>query len=366
MTKNRDPRILVVSSVTHGHRSFAAALAAALGRRDVRFDHVQITRTLWNRAFGYTIQPARGADLEALRRQAALDVQLRSLAHRAMSEYDLVHVVPSGFAHAFARVAPRSRAELSVGMDCTAELMRDEFGSNRLQEALRHRVDRVTFERAAHVACYSEWARESVLEHYRRSPALTDVVAASATVPDRLPEREPRAVPRIGFVGAPWTRKGGDRLVDWFRRGRLGRAELHILCRDAPDAARGVAGVILHDPMPRSQVLEEFLPSCDLFALPTRRDQSPWVLAEAAAAGLPTVATRMGGIHELVLDNVSGYLANRDDDEAFCERIGALVNDAELRSTMGKAAHAHAATCLNERRNFDVFADRLIALAGGS
>jgi glycosyltransferase involved in cell wall biosynthesis len=365
VTRKPSPRLLVVSSVTHGHRSFAAALAGALGRRGTDFDHVPVRRTLWNRVLGYAIQPARGADLEAVRRQVALDVQLRSLARTAMSDYDVVHVVPSGFAHAFARVAPNARAALSVGMDCTAELMRDEFASNRAQEALRHHADRLTFERATHVACLSDWARQSLLEHYRRDAELTDVVAVSAPVPAERARREPRALPRIGFVGAPWTRKGGDRLVDWFRSGRLGPAELHIVCRDAPATLRNVKGVVLYEPMPRSRVLEEFLPACDLFALPTRRDQSPWVVAEAAAAGLAVVASRIGGIHELVVHNVSGYLPDRDDDDAFCKYVARLVDDATLRDAMGDAAHAHAAAHLDERRNFDILAERLVGLATG-
>jgi glycosyltransferase involved in cell wall biosynthesis len=250
-------------------------------------------------------------------------------------------------------------------MDCTAELMRDELGSNRMQEALRHRLDRLTFERAAHVACYSDWARRSLLEHYGRAPEWTDVVAPSAPVPLTRPERADHTVPRIGFVGAPWTRKGGDRLLRWYTSGRLGRAELHLLCRDAPRAAREVPGVVVHDPMPRRRVLEEFLPSCDLFALPTRRDQSPWVLAEAAAASLPIVASNIGGVRELVLDRVSGFVAPVHDDATFCRGIARLVDDHALRDAMGRAAHAHAAAHLDEQRNFDALADRLLGLASG-
>jgi glycosyltransferase involved in cell wall biosynthesis len=115
--------------------------------------------------------------------------------------------------------------------------------------------------------------------------------------------------------------------------------------------------------MPRHQVLEELLPSCDLFVLPTRRDQSPWVLAEAAAAGLPIVASHIAAVHELVVDDVSGFLPEPDDDDAFCRSIARLVADAELRSAMGSAAHAHAAAHLDEERNFDGLADRLVSLS---
>ncbi len=61
-----------------------------------------------------------------------------------------------------------------------------------------------------------------------------------------------------------------------------------------------------------------------------------WMIAEAMAYSKPIVATRVGGIPELVTDNESGYLVERGDTKAMAERILALVRQPELRSGMGR------------------------------
>jgi glycosyltransferase involved in cell wall biosynthesis len=61
-----------------------------------------------------------------------------------------------------------------------------------------------------------------------------------------------------------------------------------------------------------------------------------WMIAEAMAYSKPIVATRVGGIPELVADRESGYLIERGDRKAMADRILALVKQPELRSVMGR------------------------------
>ena len=60
-----------------------------------------------------------------------------------------------------------------------------------------------------------------------------------------------------------------------------------------------------------------------------------WMIAEAMAHGKPVVATRVGGIPEVVKDYESGYLVDRGDTEAMAEKVLTLLNDPLLRSNMG-------------------------------
>ena len=60
-----------------------------------------------------------------------------------------------------------------------------------------------------------------------------------------------------------------------------------------------------------------------------------WMIAEAMAYGKPVVATRVGGIPEVVQDHESGYLVDRGDIETMSNRILSLLNDASLRERMG-------------------------------
>lgn len=58
---------------------------------------------------------------------------------------------------------------------------------------------------------------------------------------------------------------------------------------------------------------------------------------DAAAHGLPVIATRCGGPEEIVEDDRTGYLINVDDVEALAERMHRLLSDPELARTMGAA-----------------------------
>jgi glycosyltransferase involved in cell wall biosynthesis len=62
-----------------------------------------------------------------------------------------------------------------------------------------------------------------------------------------------------------------------------------------------------------------------------------WMIAEAMAHGKPVVATRVGGVPELVSDGLSGFLVGRGDTNAASERLLRLVQDPELRRKMGEA-----------------------------
>jgi glycosyltransferase involved in cell wall biosynthesis len=62
-----------------------------------------------------------------------------------------------------------------------------------------------------------------------------------------------------------------------------------------------------------------------------------WVIAEAMAYRRPIVATRVGGIPELVTHDVSGFLIERGDVEGLAKRLSILIADPALRSSMGAA-----------------------------
>lgn len=62
-----------------------------------------------------------------------------------------------------------------------------------------------------------------------------------------------------------------------------------------------------------------------------------WVIAEGMAFGKPIVATRVGGIPEVVADEESGFLVERGDVVALADRILRLVRDRDLRKLMGQS-----------------------------
>jgi len=76
--------------------------------------------------------------------------------------------------------------------------------------------------------------------------------------------------------------------------------------------------------------------AADLFLFPTRADNSPVVLQESMACGTPMVSFDVGGVPELVLPAVTGYLAKPEDDRDFSKGILNLLEDETLRHEMGR------------------------------
>ncbi len=76
-----------------------------------------------------------------------------------------------------------------------------------------------------------------------------------------------------------------------------------------------------------------------------------WMIAEAMAHEKPVVATRVGGIPELVTDGVSGYLVDRGDAEAAGTRVLELLSDPNLRASMGQIGRQTVSNKFDLRKN---------------
>ena len=100
-------------------------------------------------------------------------------------------------------------------------------------------------------------------------------------------------------------------------------------------AARGrvvLTGFIPPEQMPRNYLLG------DVFVGPSQIEEGlGLVFLEAAAAGLPIIASRMGGIPEVVRDGDTGLLLQKkDDSRELADRIAALLDDPDLRNRLGR------------------------------
>lgn len=83
---------------------------------------------------------------------------------------------------------------------------------------------------------------------------------------------------------------------------------------------------------------EELLARATLFVLPSYNEGLPMGVLEAMAAGLPVVATAVGGIPDAVEDGVEGLLVSPGNVDALCAAIEKLLLSSQLRQQMGEAA----------------------------
>jgi glycosyltransferase involved in cell wall biosynthesis len=91
------------------------------------------------------------------------------------------------------------------------------------------------------------------------------------------------------------------------------------------------------------QDMAELMNACDGLLLSSVVEGLPMVLLEAAASGLPSIATNAGGVREAVLDGHTGYVVPSGEPVALAEAMSRLVDlPAEARQRMARAAREHA------------------------
>lgn len=90
--------------------------------------------------------------------------------------------------------------------------------------------------------------------------------------------------------------------------------------------------------------LSQAYASADIFVFPSALETFGLVVVEAMAAGLPVVASRVGGIPDVVEPGQTGYLFDVGDEAALVQGVQAIVRDRETLAQMGQNARAFAAT----------------------
>jgi glycosyltransferase involved in cell wall biosynthesis len=82
--------------------------------------------------------------------------------------------------------------------------------------------------------------------------------------------------------------------------------------------------------------VREFLSSIDIYGLASGIDMSPLTLLEAQLMEKPVIASKVGGIPELMIDNETGFLVNKGNSEEWKEKISILLNDTKKQRKMGQ------------------------------
>ena len=145
------------------------------------------------------------------------------------------------------------------------------------------------------------------------------------------------------FVGSEWERKGLEPVIralalapDWdlLVVGNGDRERYQAVALDA-----GVANAVHWLGVSRDVAVPYQL--ANAFVFPSSYEAFPLVLLEAAASGLPILATPVNGVREFLQDGANGFLISREP-RVIAERLQQLASDPQLRANLGSAARAAA------------------------
>jgi glycosyltransferase involved in cell wall biosynthesis len=94
----------------------------------------------------------------------------------------------------------------------------------------------------------------------------------------------------------------------------------------------------------QGEALSQAYASADMFVFPSALESFGLVIVEAMAAGLPVVASRVGGVLEVIDEGVNGYSFDPGDFPALVEGVRRIAADRATLESMGRAARAFAET----------------------
>jgi glycosyltransferase involved in cell wall biosynthesis len=100
-------------------------------------------------------------------------------------------------------------------------------------------------------------------------------------------------------------------------------------------------------PLSGAEVKKEYS-ECSIFVLPSEEESLGLVLVEAMAAGKPVIASNIGGIPYVVINNETGYLLEYGNADELAERIISLTKDDKYRTEMGRKGIKRANDFRNE------------------
>lgn len=187
------------------------------------------------------------------------------------------------------------------------------------------------------------------IERFRRDPAVRTRLRAELGVPD--------GGTLFIFLGRLTVEKGIVELLSAFREVAAAKPNAHLAIvgpmeadfeQDLADTASKTGGRLhrigfTHTP-------QHYMSAADVFCLPSYREGFGTVIIEAAAAGLPTIASRIYGVTDAIEDGRTGLLHTVRDVAQMRDLMLRLIDDPALRDQLGEAAYERAVTRFPKQR----------------
>ncbi len=216
------------------------------------------------------------------------------------------------------------------------------------------RLFRDKMQAATLLHAWSNWAKDSVVNEYGIQADKVVVNPPGVRLDFWCPDPDARKhipghAPRVLFVGGDFRRKGGDQLLAWFDSQQPSECELHVVTREPVESRPGL--FVYNDMEPNSNRLLRLYRSSDLFVLPSLGECFGIATVEAMAAGLPVIASDVGGVADIIEHEYNGFIVPSNDGTALGRAIGAVLGNEQLRKEMGFRSRRLAEERFDVRKN---------------
>ncbi|MGI9146215.1 MAG: glycosyltransferase family 4 protein [Chloroflexota bacterium] len=210
-------------------------------------------------------------------------------------------------------------------------------------------LETLVFQRCDAFICISDYAAR-VVGPNRLCFRIPNAVGSAFF---RMPRVRPTGSPHLVFTGvlAPIKRPADLLMAHHALRASFpnlrttfcGPVEDHAYARDlqAVIAEQHIGGVELVGTLRRDQVAN-LLAGATALVLPSAQENTPMVIAEAMAAGVPVVASRVGGIGEMIQHGQTGLLFSPGDVPGLTSALHLLLSDPGLQDRLGERARQRA------------------------
>jgi glycosyltransferase involved in cell wall biosynthesis len=206
--------------------------------------------------------------------------------------------------------------------------------------------------RAAAIFTLSERLRRSFVDDFGIPADRVRAIHAGPNldlgrIPPVAPPRAADHPPTVLFVGRQFHRKGGDVLVESFRRVRTLLPTARLIVAGPPAGYVQEPGITCVGNLDKNRPEEwaelvAAYATADVFALPTRFEPFGIAFVEAMHFGLPCVGPRAWAIPEIIADGETGFTVPVDDVDALTDRLLRVLRDPSLARTMGEAGRERA------------------------
>jgi len=228
------------------------------------------------------------------------------------------------------------------------------------------------FKRISHVTCVGQLARENFIETMNFPQEKISVIRRGIQI-DKVDEIAARKTLMQEFnldtnckivmhVGNYSPEKNHTLLLDIFDKLKITHPNIKLVCIGDGILFKEIEHAVLERNLDQTIFLAgfrknipELLAAADCLILTSFVEGVPGVILEAAAQNKPSIATNVGGVKEVLINNETGFIIDNFDQKKFSEKLIELLTHEEMRKRMGLKANKIAVEEYGPKKNAMAF-----------